>query len=186
MKNIFERDMSGELISSSDEGYEQIMEVITEAQRIIAELNTGYHTPEEIRDIMSRLTGTEVDQDLWLLPPFYTDFGRNIRFGKNVFVNHSCEFMDRGGITICDDVLIAPKVNLITTNHPIDPTTRHSTISAPIVIERNAWIGIAATIMPGVTIGENSIVASGAMVTRDVPPNSIVAGVPARVIKEIT
>jgi len=117
--------------------------------------------------------------------PFYTNFGRFIKIGKNVFVNHACTFLDMGGITLEDDVLIGPKVNLITESHPMEPENRKSLISRPIVVKRNAWIGAAATILPGVTIGENAIVAAGAVVTRDVLPNTIVAGVPAKTVKTL-
>ncbi|MCD7907655.1 MAG: acetyltransferase, partial [Clostridium sp.] len=129
--DIFERDRAGSRISMNDPEMHTMLEVQYSAQKIIAELNTGYHTNEEVVEILSRLTGVAVDESLWLMPPFYTDFGRNIRFGKGVFVNTCCTFMDRGGITIEDRVLIAPKVNLITTGHPIDPTTRRDTISKP-------------------------------------------------------
>jgi acetyltransferase-like isoleucine patch superfamily enzyme len=88
-------------------------------------------------------------------------------------------------ITIEDDVMIGPKVNLITENHPLDPGDRKTVLLKPIVVKRNAWIGAAATILPGVTIGENAVVAAGAVVSRDVPPNSIVAGIPAKVIKMV-
>ncbi|WP_424245849.1 acetyltransferase-like isoleucine patch superfamily enzyme [Elusimicrobium posterum] len=185
MKDIFERDRNGEQIFNADPDHHKIVEVILNAQKIIAELNNTYHSPEEIRKLISSLTGIEVDKSLWLMPPFYTDFGKNIRFGKNVFVNHACTFMDRGGITIEDNVLIGPKVNLITINHPVNPLERQSTISTPILIKKNAWIGIGATILPGVTVGENSIVSAGAVVTRDVPANTIVAGIPAKIIKNI-
>lgn len=93
--------------------------------------------------------------------------------------------MDRGGITIEDHVLIAPKVNLVTTNHPITPSQRRSTLSHPIVIKKGAWIGIGATILPGITVGENSIVTAGAVVTKDVAANTIVGGMPAKVIRTI-
>ncbi|WP_197284383.1 DapH/DapD/GlmU-related protein [Bacillus sp. JCM 19041] len=119
------------------------------------------------------------------MPPFYTDFGQNIRVGKDVFINQGCTFMDRGGITIEDKVLFGPKVNLVTINHPISPKDRRSTYNKPILIKTGAWIGIGATIMPGVTVGKNSIVSAGAVVTQDVEDNVIVAGVPAKVIKQI-
>ena len=90
--------------------------------------------------------------------------------------------MDRGGITLEDDVLIGPKVNLVTINHPIEPHRRRSTFCAPIVIKRNAWIGVGASVMPGVTIGENAVVAANAVVTKDVAANTIVGGIPAKVI----
>jgi len=94
--------------------------------------------------------------------------------------------MDRGGITLEDNVLIGPKVNLITTNHPLNPSERHSTISRPILIKNGAWIGAGATILPGVTIGLNSVVAAGAVVSVDVADNTVVGGVPAKFIKSIS
>lgn len=184
-KNIFERDKSGEQISLNDPEYYKIKDVIIEAQKITAELNNSYHEEEEVRKLFSKLTGVDVDETFWLLPPFYTDFGKNIRVGKNVFINHACTFMDRGGITIEDDVFVGPKVNLITINHPLNPSERQSTISNPIVIQKNAWISVGAMVMPGVTIGENSVVSAAAVVTKDVPPNTVVAGIPAKVIKTI-
>lgn len=117
--------------------------------------------------------------------PFHTNFGRFIRLGKNVFVNHACTFLDMGGISVEDEVLLGPKVNLITENHPLDPADRKAIIAKPVVLKRNAWIGAAATILPGVTVGENSVVAAGSIVTRDVPANTVVAGVPAKFVKRI-
>jgi len=182
-QDIFERELAGELISLDDPEYGKIAGLITEAQQLIAQINTGYRTPEEVRDLFARLTGAPVDPSFWMLPPFYTDFGRNIRVGKNVFINHCCEFMDRGGITLEDNVLIGPKVNLVTINHPVQPSRRRSTFCAPILIRRNAWIGVGASVMPGVTIGENAIVAANAVVTKDVKANTIVGGIPAKVIQ---
>jgi acetyltransferase-like isoleucine patch superfamily enzyme len=183
--DIFQRERAGEVISLSDPEYPKIAALIVQAQRITAEMNTGYRDPAEMRALFGRLTGAAVDESFWLLPPFYTDFGRNIRVGRNVFINHACEFMDRGGITIGDDVLIGPKVNLVTISHPLDQATRRSTHSAPIVIEKGAWLGAAVSVMPGVTIGENAVVAANAVVTRDVPRNAVVGGIPARVIRRI-
>jgi acetyltransferase-like isoleucine patch superfamily enzyme len=182
-RDIFERERAGELISLDDPEYGRIAALITEAQQLIAAINTGYRTPQEVRDLFSRLTGVPVDPSFWMLPPFYTDFGKNIRVGKDVFINHGCEFMDRGGITLEDKVLIGPKVNLVTINHPVEPSQRRSTFCAPIVIKRNAWIGVGASVMPGVTIGDNAIVAANAVVTKNVAANSIVGGIPATLIR---
>jgi acetyltransferase-like isoleucine patch superfamily enzyme len=185
--DIFEREKAGIPIHLDDEDYPKIREIINKAYVLTSRMNT---TPDlgfdGIRHLFSELTGEIVDDSFTLWPPFYTDFGRNIKVGKNVFVNHACTFMDRGGITIEDDVLIGPRVNLITTGHPISPVNRKATISNPIVIKKNAWLGAGAIVTPGVTIGENSIVAAGAVVTKDVPANTIVAGVPAKKIKSIT
>jgi acetyltransferase-like isoleucine patch superfamily enzyme len=183
LKDIFQRERAGEVISLDDPEYGKIAALITEAQQIIAQINAGYRTPQEVRDLFCRLTGAPVDASFWMLPPFYTDFGKNIRVGKNVFINHGCEFMDRGGITLEDHVLIGPKVNLVTINHPVEPSKRRSTFCAPIRIERNAWIGVGASVMPGVTIGENAIVAANAVVTSAVAANTMVGGIPAKLIK---
>ena len=156
-----------------------------EALRLTAELNGAYHTPEEIRKLMSRITGKEVDETFGLFPPFHTDYGKNITIGKRVFINMGCKFQDQGGITIGDDVLIGHNVVLATLNHDMDPDQRASLIPAPIHIENKVWIGLNATILPGVTIGEGAIVAAGAVVSADVAPRTVVGGVPAKVIKTL-
>ncbi len=183
---IFTRDKSGETIRLDDPEYPELFKVIQKAIRTTAKLNSLATVDlQEINTIFSDLIGKKIDDTFFLIPPFYTDFGENINIGKNVFVNHACTFMDRGGITIEDNVLIGPKVNLITTNHPINPAERRATISYPILIKKGAWIGVGATILPGVTIGENSIVAAGAVVSKDVADNTIVGGVPAKFIRNI-
>jgi acetyltransferase-like isoleucine patch superfamily enzyme len=185
-KTIFERDLAGDIIRLDDPEYPQLYAVIRKAIRITSQLNSMLADDEdEIRRVFSELINHKVDDTFFMIPPFYTDFGHNIRIGKNVFVNHACTFMDRGGITLEDNVLIGPKVNLITTNHPLEPSLRKSTYSKPILIKEKAWIGANATVMPGVTIGENAIVAAGAVVTKDVAANTIVAGVPAREVKKL-
>ena len=153
--------------------------------KLCAELNSGYHTPEEIRSILSRIKGVPIDEGFRLFPPFYSDFGKNIRFGKNVFVNALCCFQDQGGIRIGDNALIGHRVTFATLNHDIDPEKRHILHCAPIHVGRNVWIGAGATILPGVTIGDGAIVAAGALVNRDVPPRTIAGGMPARVLKTI-
>lgn len=184
--DIFAREKAGEMIRLDDPEFPKIREVISRAYKLTTELNNmSAVSKDEIRELFSKLIDREVDESFVIWTPFYTDFGLNINIGKNVFVNHACTFMDRGGITIEDDVLIGPKVNLITTSHPLEIAVRKNTVSKPIRIMKNAWIGAAATIMPGVTIGENAVVAAGALVTRDVQPNSIVGGVPAKMIKQL-
>jgi acetyltransferase-like isoleucine patch superfamily enzyme len=183
---IFTRDQSGETISLDDSEYPLLFEVIKKAIRITTQINTlVVDDLQKINILFSELIGKKVDASFFLIPPFYSDFGENISIGKNVFVNHACTFMDRGGITIEDDVLIGPKVNLITTNHPLHPNERRATISNPIHIKKGVWIGVGATILPGVTIGINSIVAAGAVVSKDVPDNNIVGGIPAKILKKI-
>jgi acetyltransferase-like isoleucine patch superfamily enzyme len=136
--------------------------------------------------VFSELIGKTVDDSFLLIPPFYTACGVDITVGRNVFVNQNCTFYDLGGLDIADDVMIGPNVSLITTGHPIEPSQRRAGVTAnPIVIEKNVWIGAGATIIGGVTVGENSVVAAGSVVTKDVPPNTLVGGNPARVIRSI-
>ena len=130
------------------------------------------------------ITGEE-NNSVVIFTPIYINYGKNLKIGKNVFINFDCTFLDLGGITIEDDVLIGPKVSLITENHPLNPEQRKGLICNPILIKKNAWIGANATILPGVTIGENAIVAAGAVVSKNVPDNAIVGGIPAKMIKTI-
>lgn len=139
-----------------------------------------------MRALLGELTGHELDRSVRVLPPFYTDSGRNLRFGRNVFVNHGCTAMDFGGIDIGDDVMIGPNVQLISSGHPLDPATRRSQITrGPIRIGRGVWIAAGATVLQGVTVGDDAVVAAGAVVTKDVPPRTLVVGVPARVIRDL-
>ncbi|WP_418969200.1 sugar O-acetyltransferase [Alloscardovia omnicolens] len=156
-----------------------------EARRITSALNTSYRTPDEIRELMTQLIGRSVDASFTLFPPFTSDFGKNIHIGKNVFINSGARFQDQGGIFIADNCQIGHNAVFATLNHGIQPDDRGTLYPAPIILEPNVWIGSQVTITPGVTIGENSIVAAGAVVTKDVPANVIAAGVPARVIKSI-
>jgi acetyltransferase-like isoleucine patch superfamily enzyme len=180
--DIFKRMRNGEMINVNDPDYIKIYNSILRATKITTELNSKYHDKDEIRQIMSKLTKSEIDEDTWIMTPFYTDFGQFIELGKNVFINHGCTFMDRGGIIIEDNVLIGPKVNIITENHAEEPELRQNVYGKEIIIKKGAWIGAAATILPGVTIGENSIIGAGAVVTKDIPPNKKVAGIPAKII----
>jgi acetyltransferase-like isoleucine patch superfamily enzyme len=154
-----------------------------EALRMIAEINTGYRTPEEVRALLSRLTGRTVDESVTVFPPFYCEFGKNLRLGKDVFINMGCSFQDAGGITIGDGTLIGHGSTLVTLNHMDDPARRADMVPAPIVIGRKVWLGAGATVVPGVSIGDGAIVGAGAVVTKDVLANAIVAGVPARLIR---
>lgn len=164
----------------------QLMHVLSqEALQITSELNSSYHTPEEVRTLMMKLTGREIDESFGLFPPFYTDCGKNIRIGKDVFINSGCRFQDQGGIVIGDGALIGHNVVLATINHDLEPQKRRDNIFAPITIGKSVWIGANATVLPGVRIGDGAVVAAGAVVTKDVPENVVVGGVPARVLKEI-
>ena len=156
-----------------------------EARRITFELNNAYHTPEEVRALLSRLFGKVVDSSFRVFPPFYTDFGKNITIGKDVFINACCHFQDHGGVTLGDGCQIGHNVVFATLNHGLAPEDRHTTYPAPVILGRNVWVGSNSTILQGVTIGDNAVVAAGAVVTKDVPADAIVGGVPAKVIKYI-
>ena len=156
-----------------------------EAQKITMEINTVYHEPEELAVLFSKLIGKPVGEGFGLFPPFYTDFGKNITIGRNVFINAGCKFQDQGGIFIEEGALIGHAVVLATLNHDMDPAKRQQLHPSPIRIGKNVWIGANATICPGVTIGDGAVVAAGAVVVSDVSENTVAGGVPARLIKKL-
>ena len=160
---------------------------VKRAMTITAALNRlTFNARQVLRVLFSDLIGKKVDDSFLLIPPFYATGGLDITVGQNVFVNQNCTFYDLGGLDIADDVMIGPNVNIITTGHPLEPSRRRSvTIGKPIVIEKSVWIAAGATIIGGVTVGKNSVVAAGSVVTKDVPPNTLVGGNPARVIRSI-
>ncbi len=181
----FFRESNGKYVKSGSEIHKMMHHLSQEALKITAEMNTGYHEPEEIRGYMEKLTGKPLDRSFMLFPPFYSECGKNIFVGKNVFINCGCHFQDWGGIYIGDDVLIGSYVVLATINHNPDPMNRGDNLPAPIRLGNKVWIGSHSTILPGVTVGDNAIIAAGAVVTKDVPQNAVVGGVPAKIIKYI-
>ena len=176
---------SGKEIGTDAEVRLMMHKLSQEALRITAELNGSYHNPDEIREIMEHLTGRSIDPSFGLFPPFYTDCGKNIKLGKHVFINSGCKFQDQGGIKIDDGALIGHNAVLATLNHNPEPEKRDNLLPAPIHIGKRVWLGANVTILPGVTIGDNAIVAAGAVVAKDVQPNTVVGGVPAKFIKQI-
>lgn len=160
-------------------------EMSNEARKITFELNNAYHTPAEVRQMLSRLFGRQVDETLRVFPPFYTDFGKNTTIGKNVFINACCHFQDQGGITLGDGCLIGHNVVFATLNHGFAPADRTSLYPAPIVLGKNVWVGSNSTLLQGIRIGDNAVIGAGSVVTKDVPANTIVGGVPARILRRI-
>lgn len=185
MEDIFERDLNGEMVSLSDPGYDRLINAIWDTMKTADELNDGHHTPDEVRRILGKIIGQEVDASVTLLPPFYVDYGKHIEIGKGCFIQQCCTFFGRGGITLGENVLVGPKVNIITINHDPDPENRSATYGRPVVIGDNVWIGINSTILPGVSIGCGAIIGANSVVTKDVPPMTVVAGNPARIIKTL-
>lgn len=176
---------TSDTIGENQDALDMMRALSRETQKITMKINTEYHEPEEIVELFSELTGREVDGSFGLFPPFYTDFGKNIHLGKNVFINSDCKFQDQGGIYIDDGAFIGHGVVLATLDHDLNPEKRSSLHPAPVHIGKNVWIGANAVICSGVTIGDNAVVAAGAVVVKDVEKNTVVGGVPAKKIKDI-
>lgn len=182
--DIFARLKAGKRIPMDDPEYPKIGEEVNRTIRLSNKLNAATSV-DEIRTYLAEIIGEPVDESTTVFTPFHTNVGKFICLGRNVFINHGCSFLDLGGIIIEDDVMIGPRVNITSENHPVETEKRKTLVPAAVTIKRNAWIGANATILPGVTVGKNSVVAAGAVVTKDVPPNSVVGGVPAKKIKQI-
>ncbi len=183
--DIFERLKNGETISPDDPEACKMLEASYATKKLLIQMNNSADIAE-IRNLLGQITNSEIDESLALFTPLYINYGKHTRIGKNVFINFGCTFLDLGGITIEDNVLIAPKVSLLSEGHPVSPENRHALMAGHIHIKKNAWIGAGATILQGVTIGENAVVAAGAVVSKDVPDNAIAGGIPAKIIKTIT
>lgn len=183
--DIFERLKNGESIPPDDTQAYKMHEASYATKKILLQMNNS-SDPIEIRNLLGKITDSEIDESVAIFTPLYINYGKNTKIGKNVFINFDCTFLDLGGITIEDGVLLAPKVNLLSEGHPSSPENRHTLTVGHIHIKKNAWIGANATILPGITVGENAVVAAGAIVSKDVPDNAIVGGIPAKIIKTIT
>ena len=156
-----------------------------EAMKITNLMNNKYLPPADLRRYMSVLIGQEVDEGFGSFPPFFTNCGKNIHLGKNVFINSGCHFQDQGGIYIGDGTFIGHNVVLATLNHDLNPNSKEDMWPKPIHLGKKVWIGSGAIVLPGVTIGDNSVIAAGSVVTKNVPENSVYGGNPAKLIKKI-
>jgi acetyltransferase-like isoleucine patch superfamily enzyme len=181
--DIFERLLRGETILPNDPEMPRLRDESFAVKKLLIKMNNSSDS-DEITKLLSEILNQEV-QNVAVFTPLYINYGKNINIGENVFINFDCTFLALGGITIEDNVLIGPKVSIITENHPLDPKLRNGLIGKPIHIKKNAWIGANATILPGVTIGENAVIAAGAVVSKDVPDDVVVGGIPAKIIKKI-
>ena len=184
MKTIFDRLRANEEVAMSDPDYGLIGASVETTMRLNLKLNNAQDL-DEARHYLSEITGTVVSKDTTVFTPFYTNFGRHIQLGSNVFINHACSFLDLGGIVIEDDVMIGPRVNITSENHPIATSTRNTLIPQKVIIKKGAWLGANVTVLPGVTIGEHAVIAAGAVVNKNVEPESVYAGVPAKKIKDL-
>ena len=183
LEELLEHFNNGDTIGEDFRVIEMMRSLSREAQKITMEINTKFHEQEELDELFSELIGKPVGEGFGLFPPFYTDFGKNITIGKNVFINSGCKFQDQGGIFIDDGALIGHNAVLATLNHDESIEKRQQLHPAPITIGKNAWLGANVTVCPGVSVGDGAIVAAGAVVTKDVPDNAVVGGVPAKIIR---
>jgi acetyltransferase-like isoleucine patch superfamily enzyme len=171
---------SGKPVIGGSDVHMMFHQLSQEALKITAEINGKYHTPEELHTLLDQLFGREIPKSVGIFPTFHTDCGKNTVLGERVFINMGCKFQDQGGIFIDEGALIGHNVVLATLNHELNPENRQSMTYAPIHIGKNVWIGANATVLQGVTIGDGAVAAAGAVVTKDVEPNTIVGGVPAK------
>ena len=186
LKDLLKELDAGRTITGDSPLHVLMHRVSQEALHITGELNSGYREPDRVRELLAQLTGSPVDESVTLFPPFNADFGKNITLGKRIFINAGCKFQDQGGVSIGDDTLIGHNVVIATLNHDLAPSRRADMIPAPVVIGRNVWIGSNATILPGVHIGDDAVVAAASVVTKDVPAGAVVVGSPARVVRSVT
>ena len=177
--------LAGELYRSSDG---ELVADRRHAQDILTHYNALSGADQATLTARLREVVGTVGEGTVILPSFSCDYGYNIHLGKNVFVNYQCVFLDCARIDIGDDVQIGPAVQLYTAQHPLDPAVRRSYLESakPIRIGNDVWIGGAVVVLPGVTVGDRSVVGAGTVVVRDVPPDTVVVGNPARVVRTLT
>ncbi|KRN41642.1 sugar O-acetyltransferase [Lactobacillus acetotolerans] len=153
--------------------------------KILAKLNNSYHSPHEINSLVGQIINQKISDSTTICTPFNIDFGPRLKIGEHDYINQNCQFVDIGGITIKDNVWLAPNVTIASVNHSLNPKHRDHVFFEQVIINDDVWIGAGAIIVPGVTIGKGSVIAAGAVVTKDVAPYTLVGGVPAKEIKKI-
>ena len=179
-----EKQKNGEEFCNSDP---EVTAAKFRARSLCYELSrTDVDDTETLQQVVKELFGS-CGNNLYLKPPFYCDYGYNVHAGDNVLINYQCVFLDAAPVTIGDNCFIGPMCGFYTVKHPLDPQRRNEGYvqGEPITLKDNVWIGGSCTILPGVTIGENSVIGAGSVVTRDIPANSVAVGNPARVIRQL-
>jgi acetyltransferase-like isoleucine patch superfamily enzyme len=182
--SIFKDLKNGITIEPNHPNIKELRDCSFETILMLKRLNAS-NTRDEIRSVLGEITGSYIDETVVIFPPIYINYGKHLSIGKKVFINFNCTLLGLGGIIIEDNVLIGPEAKILSEGHPLSPTERQSLIPGKVHIKQNAWIGAGATILPGISIGENAVVAAGSVVTKDVPANTVVAGIPAKIIKSI-
>ena len=184
-KSVFERLANGEHIDIRDEDYQrEVHGEINRCDHVCFKINhTDPLEKEKLVQLENELLHDQMKDGTYFTPPMHIDCANRVFLGKNVYVNHDLDMMSLGGITIDDGVMLGPECALLTVNH--EPKNIRTVYTGAIHIKKNAWIGARVSILPGVTIGENAIVGTGSVVTKDIPDNCIAVGNPARVIKHI-
>lgn len=183
LEKIRELMRKGTRMEMGTELLQAFAEYAEEARKITMEMNNQYHTLDEVRKLFCELTASKIEESCILFPPFYTEFGKNTKLGKNIFINACCRFQDNGGIEIGDGTMIGQGTTIVTLNHDLDPKTRLTATPRPVKIGKNVWIGASCTILPGVIIGDNCVIGAGSVVVKNIAANAVAVGNPARVIK---
>ena len=176
---------TGERLIAGSPAHQFMFGAAQRALAITAELNGRPHDAGEVRALLSELTGRPVPDSVGVFPPFHSEFGQNLHLGEGVFINIGCVFQDTGGIWIGDRTLVGHNCIFTTLNHGTEPERRCDMLPAPIHIGSDVWFGARVTVVPGITIGDGAIIGAGSVVTKDLPARTVVAGVPARVIREV-
>ena len=186
LEKFFDYMNNGKKVDEASGLFKVFHALAQEALKITMEINTKYHSEDELVGLFSKLTGRKVDPSFRVFPPFYTDCGKNIIIGKNVFINSCCRFQDQGGIVLGDGCFIGHNITVATLNHDLNPEARADMYPKSVILGKNVWVGSDSTILPGVKIGDGAVVGAGSVVTKNVAANTVVCGNPARVLKKIS
>ena len=185
MKDIFSRLKSGEAIHMQNEpAYQAVAhKEMARCRQLCFRINTTFPENDILWELENRLFGEKLPKTSFFTAPFQVDYACQMEIGQHVFTNHDLTVMSAGGVTLEDNVMIGPGAAILTVNHDFHDT--QVLLCKPVRIRKGAWIGARSIIMPGVTVGEGSVVGSGAIVTHDVPDHVVAAGSPARVLKHL-
>lgn len=183
--DFMDRARQGIETCSRDADVTPFLEAMDRAHALCEQYNAPCVPAAERRLIMERILGRPIDDETEIRPPFYCDVGTNITIGRHLLMNFGCIVLDSAEVVIGDYVMVGPRCQIITPNHSMDPMRRreHATIAEKVVIGDDVWLGADVKVLPGVTIGDRSVIAAGSVVTKDVPPDSVYGGIPAHPLR---